>query len=1019
MASNYTHLERSDEYRVNTDGTGDQNSGRFVGLGSGKSLAIWASQFGDPGAGYGIRGRLYDSSGNIAGNEFRVNTTTAAAQRHPNAITLGNGNVLVAWWDESNADGDNSLGDYRAQIFDSAGQPVGQELHFASVPNEAGGTARGVPALAAVTGGFLFAWTVRGGSAQDTTTNNVKSQLYDLTGTPVGPERLVNLQTQGFQYSPSAASLPGGGAVIVWTDNSGGLETQNDISALIVDAQGAPVGFQFPVNTTTYLHQTQPSVAVLTGGGFVVGWHDNNGTPTTRSLVQLFAPDGNKLGGEIALKGADGTAGPPRLTALPDGGFIATWTETLSVGGTSEFDAYAQVFDSTGAKAGDAFIVSGVTAGAQAAGPAHVLPNGSIIIPFTDSNQPPQSTSSGTEVRAAIFRIDATPPHVIMGTEGNDELVSDPAFDPTVIKALGGDDRISIVPPTAAGGSVQDVTVDGGEGTDTLRLDGRFGGASGGLLFLASPGGGPGVLIDYKNVEYLVLTGIFGGGNAMLGGSGTTTHITAALQNVGYSLLSTGWGDDRIILTGSYANEFTITTSLGNDYIDLSGVTPNASFRILVSSDHGQDVLIGTSGIDILQGGDDSDIYFVTYADYVREWAGADQGYDRVYALGNYFLPMGEAIEFLGTVDYLSTATVDLTGNEFNNEVIGSNGNNSLYGGAGDDYLTGLAGMDLLDGGTGADFAVGGTGDDIYYVDNAADIVLENAGEGYDAIYTSSSIGLREGVEVERIGTMNYLATTDIYLTGNEFGQDLIANNGNNQLSGMGGNDYLVGLDGIDILDGGTGADVMDGGAGGDIYYVDNAGDVVREMPGGGQDALYTSASYMLSAGAPVETLGTMNYLGTEAINLGGNEFDNSLTGNNGNNILTGGAGSDYLNALEGNDVVDGGAGQDFLSGGAGADSYRFERAGDSVVGAADTIIDFTSGTDRIDLSLVDANSNLPGRDSFTAIGSNAFSGKAGELRWEASGSQTFVYGDTNGDGAADFAITVNTATIAQGDFVF
>jgi Ca2+-binding RTX toxin-like protein len=195
---------------------------------------------------------------------------------------------------------------------------------------------------------------------------------------------------------------------------------------------------------------------------------------------------------------------------------------------------------------------------------------------------------------------------------------------------------------------------------------------------------------------------------------------------------------------------------------------------------------------------------------------------------------------------------------------------------------------------------------------------------------------------------------------------------------------------------------------------------VVREMPGGGQDALYTTTSHMLSAGAPVEMLGTINYLGTEAINLGGNEFDNAVFGNHGNNIITGGGGADHLNGLEGDDVIDGGAGQDFLSGGPGADSYRFEYATDSVVGAADTITNFFSGIDRIDLSLVDANSNLPGRDSFTAIGSNAFSGKAGELRWDSSaGSQTFVYGDTNGDGQADFAITVNTGLIVAGDFLF
>src|SRR5438477_59509 len=48
-----------------------------------------------------------------------------------------------------------------------------------------------------------------------------------------------------------------------------------------------------------------------------------------------------------------------------------------------------------------------------------------------------------------------------------------------------------------------------------------------------------------------------------------------------------------------------------------------------------------------------------------------------------------------------------------------------------------LVGNDTLDGGPGADTMIGGTGNDTYVVDNAGDVVTENAGEGTDTVQTS------------------------------------------------------------------------------------------------------------------------------------------------------------------------------------------------------------------------------------------------------------------------------------------
>ncbi|MBJ7415170.1 MAG: hypothetical protein JHC88_06885 [Niveispirillum sp.] len=187
----------------------------------------------------------------------------------------------------------------------------------------------------------------------------------------------------------------------------------------------------------------------------------------------------------------------------------------------------------------------------------------------------------------------------------------------------------------------------------------------------------------------------------------------------------------------------------------------------------------------------------------------------------------------------------------------------------------------------------------------------------------------------------------------------------------------------------------MTGGLGNDVYVVDATTDVVVELAGEGTDTIRTDLA-SLTLVANVENL---TYTGTGAFTGTGNALAN---------VITGGAGADTLT---------GGGGADTLTGGLGGDSFVLAAAADSPVATPVTISDFVAADgDRIDLTAIDANSTTGGDDAFTFIGTAAFSNVAGQLRIQAVGADLQVLGDVNGDGTADFAITLTAvATLAAG----
>ncbi len=221
-----------------------------------------------------------------------------------------------------------------------------------------------------------------------------------------------------------------------------------------------------------------------------------------------------------------------------------------------------------------------------------------------------------------------------------------------------------------------------------------------------------------------------------------------------------------------------------------------------------------------------------------------------------------------------------------------------------------LLGSDLLDGGAGADSMMGGAGNDIYIVDNIADVVFESANAGHDIVRSSVTYILPDHVE-------------DLELTGTS-SIDAKGNAAQNTLSGNSA---------ANRLDGGAGADMMVGNGGDDIYIVDNIGDIVYEVAGGGMDTVLSSVNHSLRA--EVENL---SLTGPAAIDGTGNTLANILIGNRAGNSLNGAAGDDTLYGEQGNDRLYGGDGNDILWGDAVTDVDSAERVDSLVIHARGTV---------------------------------------------------------------------------------
>lgn len=519
-----------------------------------------------------------------------------------------------------------------AQIFDSDGQAVGSPIQIAV-------GAPGVVLSELPSGGFAAAWYE---NTNDRFNSKVlKEAVFDVSGTMLGTPTTI-ATTLYFFADITITPVTGRNFAVIWNQNISGISLTS--FARVIGGNGSPLTDAITINTST----PQYDVASIT-------------LPNGHALAASFIGSAGSLAikfSEYDAAGATTTGFSARglapglqtssvsLTMLASGNVLVAWTESQ---GNLPGLIHGEIYDVAGHSLGESFAITSVVSPYLTESSIAALDDGGFVVTYQSG------TSQAQAATAQIFDATANPVGPSFIASNNGESVSS---------------RLSVV----AYGS-NDFAI--GWTADTV-------GTAGSVIrpYLSATNGTAGVdtLTGTSGVDFL--RGL-AGNDTLNGLDGNDTLNGGA----GADVIDGGYGNDTAVYEDSPAavsiNLTTHTASGG----DATGDTLISIENIVGSAF--DDMLVGDSGANILEGGAGSDTvsYAASSAAVVVNLAtGVTAGGD---ATGDTLISIENVL-----------------GSAFADALVGSSAANTLEGLGGDDFLDGGAGNDFLDGGAGNDTAL-------------------------------------------------------------------------------------------------------------------------------------------------------------------------------------------------------------------------------------------------------------------------------------------------------------------------
>ncbi|MEO5330577.1 MAG: tandem-95 repeat protein [Magnetococcus sp. YQC-5] len=401
------------EFRVNTFTTGEQINGSVAALSTGGYVVVWQSASQDKSS-IGIYGQRYHANGSKAGDEFQINSWFASEQSMPWVVPLNGANAggFLVTWRSLAQDSTGGFGVY-AQRYNADGSRAGEEFRVNTYISSDQYGARATALLGDQIGGFVMTWQ---SYSQDGSSFGVYGQRYNANGIPVGAEFLINSTTLNEQSNPSIAALGDGGFLVTWhsslQDGSGFA-----IQGQRFGADGGKVGGELRLNTYTQSDQSSPVVTLLGTGDWVVIWHSNGEDGSSKGVYgQRFHADGSTVGGEFQVNTTVSyDQNNPQVAALANGGFVVVWNSDNQDGSGNSIQG--QRFDSSGNRLGTEFQINTFVTDDQTLPTIAVLSDGGFLVSWQSKVQ----DGSGSGIFAQRYHADGRPwMPTVTGSAGHD-----------------------------------------------------------------------------------------------------------------------------------------------------------------------------------------------------------------------------------------------------------------------------------------------------------------------------------------------------------------------------------------------------------------------------------------------------------------------------------------------------------------------------------------------------------------------------------------------------------------------
>lgn len=338
-------------FRVNQQGTNDQENPRVAMLKNGGAVFVW--QGGKIGYQHIVARFLTPTNTFLTATDLVVSTFTNNFQINPAVATLNNSNVVVAWgsFDQVNS---NSLQDVYCKILSPAGQTIINEF----LVNQYTSYNQRTPAVAALkNGGFVVVWVSEqertaapnwgsGYSASGTAASfaapsvDIYARLYASNGVPASGEILVDTDSNPCA-NPAVVASSDGGFMMAWdARDMVNLTNGWDVYARPFSSSGVG-GTSLRVNSFIAGDQYAPRISSIGADNMIV-W-TSLGQDGSREGVfgQFVHEDGTLVGGEFQVNTTTiSSQMQPVVTSDGVGQFLAIWTSYT--GQPYSFDLYAQ-----------------------------------------------------------------------------------------------------------------------------------------------------------------------------------------------------------------------------------------------------------------------------------------------------------------------------------------------------------------------------------------------------------------------------------------------------------------------------------------------------------------------------------------------------------------------------------------------------------------------------------------------------------------------------------------------------